>query len=163
MCFADQVQIFLVKQSIFGLALLSSTLLSFATALTALLIVFFIFVDDETFADLGGLLERGFDESCLYMRTSLSASSSSSSSSSLESSMFAFCFLGRGSSSSPSNSSSSSLPSSASRSNKLAVVMADVYVMFCCKLSDRRYRRVDVVGRQFVTAAAVLAVGRGKE
>ncbi|KAH0373777.1 hypothetical protein KCU65_g178, partial [Aureobasidium melanogenum] len=88
------------------------------------------------------------------MRTSLSASSSSSSSSSLESSMFAFCFLGRGCSSSPSNSSSSSLPSSASRSNKLAVVMADVNVMFCCKLSGRRFRRVDVVGRQFVAAAA---------
>lgn len=34
--------------------------------------------------------------------------------------------------------------------------------MFCCKLSGWRYRRVSVVGRQFV-AAAVLAEGGGKE
>jgi hypothetical protein len=56
MCLANQVQIFLVEQSILGLTLLSSTLLSLATALAALFVVFFIFVDNETFADLAALL-----------------------------------------------------------------------------------------------------------
>lgn len=57
MCLANQVQIFLVKQSIFSLAFFSSALLPFATALTALFVVFFVLVYDEAFTDLAALLE----------------------------------------------------------------------------------------------------------
>lgn len=58
MCLANQVEIFLVEQGIFGFALLPSALLSLAAAFAALFVVFLVLVYDETFADLQIRLEQ---------------------------------------------------------------------------------------------------------
>jgi hypothetical protein len=60
MCLANQVQIFLVQQSIFGLALFSSALSPLALALTLLFVIFFVFVYYETFTNLAALLGSRF-------------------------------------------------------------------------------------------------------
>jgi hypothetical protein len=62
MCLANQVQIFLVEQSIFGLALFSSALSPLALALALLFVIFFVFVYYETFTDLAALLESRFQQ-----------------------------------------------------------------------------------------------------
>jgi hypothetical protein len=58
MCLANQVKIFLVEKGVFGLALLSSTLPSLAMTLTAALVILFVFVYDESFANLPLLLVK---------------------------------------------------------------------------------------------------------
>lgn len=55
---ANQVEIFLIEQSILSLALFSSALLPFATALTAFPIIFFVFIYYESFTNLAMLLEE---------------------------------------------------------------------------------------------------------
>lgn len=55
---ANQVEIFLIEQSILSLALFSSALLPFATALTAFPIIFFVFIYYESFTNLAMVLEE---------------------------------------------------------------------------------------------------------
>jgi hypothetical protein len=62
MCLANQVQIFLVEQSIFGLALFPSALSPLALALALLFVIFFVFVYYETFTNLAALLESRFQQ-----------------------------------------------------------------------------------------------------